>query len=166
METHNKLKYSRSEIYAYEIGYRVTEDGYVQSPSGKYIGHLSKDGYVRFSIQNKRKRYSIFAHRLQAYQKYGEKIYIKGLQVRHLNNNKTDNSIDNIDLGTNKENISDRNREDILKQALHASSFTKKYNNDKVREYYSQTKSYKLTMDKFNISSSGTLYYILKKSKT
>lgn len=163
METHNNLKYSRNEVYAYEIGYRVTEDGFLQSPSGKYIGHISKSGYVKFSIQNKRKRYVILVHRLQAYQKYGEKIYQKGLQVRHLNNDKQDNSHSNIALGTNKQNVADRDRETVLKNALYASSFTKKYDYNKVKSYYNKTRSYKLTMQEFNISSSSALHYILKK---
>lgn len=163
MKTHNNLKYSRNEIYAYEIGYRVTEDGFLQSPSGKYIGHIHKSGYVKFSIQNKKKRFSIFVHRLQAYQKYGEKIYQKGLQVRHLNNNKQDNSYSNIALGTNKQNVADRDRETVLKNALYASSFTKKYDYNKVKSYYNKTRSYKLTMQEFDISSSSALHYILKK---
>lgn len=163
METHNNLKYSRNEVYAYEIGYRVTEDGFLQSPSGKYIGHIHKSGYVKFSIQNKKKRFSVSAHRLQAYQKYGEKIYQKGLQVRHLNNDKKDNSYSNIALGTNKQNVADRDRETVLKNALYASSFTKKYDYNKVKSYYNKTRSYKLTMQEFNISSSSALHYILKK---
>ena len=163
METHNNLKYSRNEIYAYEIGYRVTEDGFLQSPRGGYIGSLNPSGYVKFSIQNKRKRYCVLVHRLQAYQKYGEKIYQKGLQVRHLNNNKQDNSYSNIELGTNKQNVADRDRESVLKNAIYASSFTKKYDYNKVKSYYNKTKSYKLTMQEFDISSSSALHYILKK---
>ncbi len=163
METHNNLKYSRNEIYAYEIGYRVTEDGFLQSPRGGYIGGLNSSGYVKFSIQNKRKRYCVLVHRLQAYQKYGEKIYQKGLQVRHLNNNKQDNSHCNIALGTNKQNTADKDRDTVLKQALYASSFTKKYDYNKVKSYYNKTRSYKLTMQEFDISSSSALHYILKK---
>ena len=164
MKTHNNLKYTRNEIYAYEIGYRVTEDGFLKSPSGKHIGYVHPSGYVKFSLQNKKKRFTVNAHRLQAYQKYGEKIYQKGLQVRHLNNNKQDNSYSNIALGTNKQNFADRDRDSVIKQALYACSFTKKYDNELVKRFYNKTKSYKLTKDKFNISSSGTLWYILNKS--
>ena len=166
MKSHNNLKYSRNEIFAHELGYSVTDDGFIQSPSGKYIGSYGSKGYLKFTLQYKKKTLTIYAHRLQAYQKYGNEIYKVGLQVRHLNNDKKDNSIDNIAIGTNKENISDRNKESIIRQSLYASSFTKKYNNDSIREYYNKTKSYKLTQDKFNISSSGTLHYILKQSVT
>lgn len=48
-----------------------------------------------------------------------------------------------------------------IKKSLHASSFLKKYENDEVKKYYNKTKSYKKTMSKFNISSKGTLHYIL-----
>ncbi len=92
-----------------------------------------------------------------------EKIYQKGLQVRHLNNNKQDNSYSNIELGTNKQNVADRDRETVLKNALYASSFTKKYDYNKVKSYYNKTRSYKLTMQEFDISSSSALHYILKK---
>ena len=33
-----------------------------------------------------------------------------------------------------------------------------------IKEYYNKTKSYKKTKDKFNISSSGTLWHIINKS--
>jgi hypothetical protein len=165
MKSHNHFQYSRNEIYAYKLGYRVTKTGILKNPSNKKIGSYCKKGYLKFNLQYNKKILMIYAHRLQAYQKYGKEIYKDKILVRHLNSNKKDNSIGNIAIGTNKDNISDRKKEDRLNHALKASSFVKKYNNNEVRAYYNETKSYKLTMDKFNISSGGTLYYILKKSK-
>lgn len=39
-------------------------------------------------------------HRLQAYQKFGDKIYEDGIVVRYLNGDRYDNSYDNIGIGT------------------------------------------------------------------
>ena len=58
--------------------------------------------------------------------------------------------------------MNDINPEIRLKNALYASSFIKKHNYKEVKDYYNQTKSYNKVMKKFNISSKGTLYYILK----
>lgn len=48
-----------------------------------------------------------------------------------------------------------------IKKALHATSFCRKYNKDEVRKFHSHSKPYIKTMNKFGISSKGTLHYIL-----
>lgn len=68
-------------------------------------------GYYKFQIYTRedgvKKTHVCFYHRLQAYQKYGDAIYQKGIVVRHLNDVKTDNSISNIAIGSYADNVRD-----------------------------------------------------------
>ena len=59
----------------------------------------------------------------------------------------------------------DRKKEDRIAHAKLASSYWQKHNPDVIKKYYAKEKSYKKTMEHFNISSKGTLYYILNKAK-
>ena len=164
MKSHNNFKFNQNEIYANKLGYKVLKNGTLLNPQNKSIGHYNNKGYKRFTLKKDKKTYFIFVHRLQAYQKYKDMIYNKNILVRHLDGDKTNNSYSNIVLGTNKDNMLDRDKEALIKQANYASSFTKKYNNELVKRFYNKSKSYKLTKEKFNISSSGTLWHILNKS--
>lgn len=115
----------RIEEKAYQAGYRVTEEGEVISPhSGKPLKlYLRKHGYLSFSYDHTDK---VWVHRLQAFQKYGERIYEPGIQVRHLDGNSVNNRADNIAIGTQSENMMDRRPEDRLAHAKHAASHIRK----------------------------------------
>ena len=63
--------------------------------------------YLKFGLTINGKRLYIPIHRLQAFQKFGMKMFEPGIEVRHLNNNNYDNSWDNIALGTRSENMLD-----------------------------------------------------------
>ena len=122
--------------------------------------------YYCFNIKNnENKTCRILVHRLQAYQKFGDEIFKEGVVVRHLDNNSLNNSFDNIAIGTQLDNILDRPSEERLNHAKYASSFSQKYNHKEIYNFYMQTKSYKLTMEKFNISSKGVINYIKNKFK-
>jgi len=151
----------------YEIsknrGYFVCEKGELYNPQNKKIGKLSNRGYIYFTLKINNRKTNIFSHRLQAYQKYGDNLFQKGIEVRHKNNIKTDNSWNNILVGTHSENMMDIPKQLRIKRAIHASSFLRKHNNDEIKKFHKKYKSYKKTMEKFNISSKGTLHYILSK---
>ncbi len=164
--THNNQKFSRNEEFAYKKGYRVTEDGIMYGLRGQIITNTDTSGYIRVGTKSKGKYIIVYAHRLQAYQKYKDKIYRNNIMVRHLDGNNKNNSIHNIVLGTNKDNMMDRPKEARVAQAMKASFKTKKYNTKEVRDFYKASgNSYKKTKDKFGISSGGTLWYILNKAK-
>lgn len=150
----------RKEQLAYRKGYRVTELGSLINPKGKVIGSWD-GGYFGTSIVLNKIKIRLRSHRLQAFQKYGTMIYEKGILVRHADGNPTDNTWGNIIIGTPKDNMMDIPEQIRIKKALHASSFVRKYNKEKVRKYYEECKSYKSTMSEFSISSKGTLHYIL-----
>ena len=152
---------------ASEKGYYVTKEGDVYfNNRQRSLNFKSKNRrYYCFNVKINGKATRIEVHRLQAYQKFGDKIFNKGIVVRHLNGDSTDNSFDNIEIGTNQDNSFDRPKEQRIESAKHAASFTKKYNYEEVYTFYLETKSYKQTMEKFGITSKNSLSYIIKSFK-
>lgn len=150
------------KIYiAASIGYRVTECGQLLNPKNKPIGVIGNTGYLTTNIRINGRVTRIMAHQIQAFQKFGERMFDSGIVVRHLNGVKTDNSVRNIEIGTQSDNRRDIPAADRMRMAVHATSFVKKHDHDSIREYYKTCGSYKLTMRKFGLSSKGTLHFIL-----
>lgn len=152
--------------HAYKKGYRVTEDGRVISPKGKELSlGLDTSGYPRFYFRCKEIKsnpISLRVHRLQAFQKFGMKIFKEGVEVRHEDGDKNNISWDNILIGTHQENMMDIPEQIRINRSLHATSFCRKNDKQDVKDFYKDNgKSYKKTMEEFNISSKGTLHYIL-----
>lgn len=163
-------KYQKEKI-AYEKGYRVTKDGKAVNSNNIQVGYILNTGYEHFTINYNsketnsryRKTLKVATHRLQAYQKYGLEIYNQGIVVRHLNNDKYDNSKNNIAIGTHKQNSLDIPKEKRIEMARNAAT---KYSFEKVKQikkFYYKIKSYKETMKKFNLTSKGTLHHIINK---
>ena len=161
-------------VIAHEKGYRVV-NGQLLSPGGKPLAVTLKDGkYQRFTLKiSKRDRRIIYVHRLVAYQKYGNKLFEKGIEVRHKDGNSFNNNNDNILLGTRSENqmdIPESERKQIrlvgrkaAQKALRKFSRTEL---EEIRAYHSKVRSYKKTMEKFGITSKGSLHYMLNADYT
>ena len=158
------MKFSKNNQYiirAAEKGYKVI-NGEVISPFSVKPLSLRPDtrGYYRFKIKNdKNVSVSVNVHRLVAYQKYGDALFEEGIEVRHKDGNQVNNLDDNILIGTHSDNMMDKPKEQRIIDASHA-----KYPHKEIIEYYKKMKSYKKTMEKFKISSKGTLHFILKSS--
>ena len=153
-------------LMAYKKGYRVI-DNKVLSPNKKVRAlKLNHQGYYVFSMAYNGTTVHIAVHRLAAYQKFGDLLF-SAQCVRHLDGNHFNNTPDNIELGTLKENSLDIPKEKRIKMAKHASSCQKNFNDDEkvieIKKFYNETRSYKKTMEHFGISSKGTLYFILNK---
>jgi hypothetical protein len=92
---------------AYEKGYRVNYDGTV---SGIYKNTLAlgkgSNGYLNFVIRDGNRTRTVPVHRFASYCFFGEELY-KHECVRHLNGDKTDNSRDNLALGSFADNYDD-----------------------------------------------------------
>lgn len=149
---------------AYRKGYRVTKEGKLLNPKGKELSvNPDKQGYLRASFflgQNKIR--GLYVHKLVAYQKFGEKIFEKGICVRHLKGGATNNTYDNILIDTLSDNMFDQAPEIRRRKSAYAN---RKYDSDtikSIRDFYETCGSYKKTMEQFSISSKGTLNYILK----
>jgi len=143
--------------HAFEYGDIV--NGILYNPNNEILqGHVAKDsGYKVFTpFKNKS---VIKVHRLVGYQKYGEVLFDPDLECRHLDNDKLNNLDYNIVMGTHHENMMDIPKEE---RAINAGNQSRKYKYDKVKEYYRKVRSYKQTMEKFSITSKGTLNYILR----
>lgn len=122
---------TRHEELAIAKGYRVT-------PEGKVIGllgqerklHIGTTGYYVFSVEKNGPPMAV--HRLQAFQKFGARLYESGMVVRHLDGNPLNNHIDNIGIGTHTDNMQDRRPEDRLAHAMLASSHLRKITTEDV----------------------------------
>lgn len=157
----NKIK------IASEKGYFVTKEGDVYFNGRKrllrYNDNKSKIKYYVFNARINGKSTVIKVHRLQAYQKYGDEIFNDEIVVRHIDGNSLNNNYDNIAIGSNHDNRMDIPKNIRIKMAINASNYMKKYNHEDIYNYYCENKSYKKTMEKFNIASKGTLNFIIKK---
>lgn len=161
-----------SLIKAYEKGYRII-NGEVISPSGKVRKtDLDTQGYKRFTIAIKdilnskkiRRHRAIAVHRLVAYQKYGIYMFNPNIEVRHLDGNQLNNIETNIVIGTHVENMMDVPKYKRVEHAKIASKKIRKFTDDEmeiIKSFHNVRKSYKETMNIFNITSKGTLYRIL-----
>lgn len=155
----------RIEQYAYNLGFRITENGEILNHKAQQIsGNVGANGYNRISIRVTDKTKQLYVHRLQALQKYGNELYNPGIEVRHKNGIKTDNSWGNILIGTHSDNIMDIPEAIRMATSLRAASFNRKHDKDKIRKFHiNNGLSYKKTMHQFGITSKGTLHYILNK---
>jgi len=143
-------------------GYSVDKDGKIFNKDGKQLSiGKSLKGYLSFNIRLSKgsKPTRSFVHRLQAYQKFSEKIFKDGIVVRHLNGVSTDNSYDNIGIGTHSQNSLDVPKEKRIINASNPIHNHKDIINDRENGY-----TYKELMDKYNITSKGTISFIINKS--
>jgi hypothetical protein len=94
-------------VFAFEKGYKVIGLK-IFNPKGFEI-KISDNykGYPKINISINRKTHTLPIHKLVAYQKFGESMFKKGIQVRHLNGDKYDFSISNIEIGTQSQNRRD-----------------------------------------------------------
>jgi len=82
---------------AVKKGYRVTGDGKVLNPDGEELtGTAGGRKIIGFAVDGRNQ--VVPAHRLQAYQMYGDKIFKKGFVVKFRNGNTLDCSTKNIYL--------------------------------------------------------------------
>ena len=145
-------------------GYSVSKDGKtITSFTGKVLKPRVMNrgkGYFCFGVRDDDiPSRPVLVHRLQAYQKFGEKIFEKGIQVRHLDGNSMNNSWENIAIGTQSENSMDRPRDERIRNASNPI-----YNHSDIIEDWTNGMSYSKIMKKYDISSKGTVSFIINKS--
>lgn len=85
----------------------IIYDGKIKSQriccKGKY-----KTPYKVISLYFKGRMTQVLVHRIIGYLKFGDKIFEKGKQIRHLDSNSLNNKWENILLGTQSENEMDK----------------------------------------------------------
>jgi hypothetical protein len=147
------------EKIAFEKGYRIDRDGNIIGLKGHKLKLTIDGGYYKFSFRYMGKNPNIKVHRFQAFMKYGEKIYESEIITRHLNDIKTDNSWDNILIGTHSDNMMDKSPELRKLCASHP-----KYCHKSIIKDHKEGLSYNKIMDKYGISSKGTVSFIINNS--
>ena len=164
------MKFSHNEQIASEMGYKVI-NGVVYKPNGEEQKVCICTRYPAFNLRiGCKKHVHVNVHRLVAYQKFGNRIYKKGLDVRHLDGDKLNFSKDNIDIGTRRQNymdIPEKERKRITKN-LYLTNI--KYTDEDIKEMYRQRIRLKYTYqkiaDNFNIYSYASVYYALLRKYT
>lgn len=163
-------------IEAFNRGYRII-DNIIYNPKGEqlrgYIGcdksnYLHKKGYYKhsFSIKSKiyHKRINILVCKLVAYQKFGLRLFGKNIEIRHLDGNSLNNRENNIAIGTHSQNMFDIPKEIRIRSSINASSKTRKFSDcliKEIKDKHSLGVSYKTLMKEYNISSKGTMSFII-----
>lgn len=152
-------------IKASEKGYKI-KDNCLFNPKGNMLtGGRDKDGYHFFSFVLGSLRFNIRCHRLLAYEKYGEKMFEKGIVVRHLNNINTDNSWDNVVIGTVRENEMDKPLELRRRVAAQIAQPGRKYTDYFIQEVRAERASsgmsYEKLAKKFNLPTPSVAYLIV-----
>lgn len=150
---------------AKDRGYRIDKMGNVFSPSMKLNLMKNAGVYLFFTIKINGKCHKVMAHRFQAFFKYGDVMFEKGIVVRRLNGDSMDNSEGNIAIGTQSDNMMDIPRHLRIAHAQKAGDAVRIYDHEAVYQYYLQTKSYKKAKEKFGIRSKATVHAIISKYK-
>ena len=160
-----KSIYTKALMCAVKKGYTIDDEGEVFY-KGKKRSLKKVSGYYCFTIRVDfdEKVKIVMAHRLQAYKKYGNKIFKKGVEVRHLDSNSLNNSKDNIGIGTPKQNASDKDKSVRMRAVLIATSFIRKHDHEKIIKLHKEGFSYKQIMEKLNIKSKGAISFAIRKS--
>lgn len=158
---HSELGTPREELVLTVLRYTIDKEGVLRNPRGKAVGSLNNRGYQKIQVTIGGKARDVFTHRLQAFSKYGKELFKEGIQVRHLNDIKKDNSWDNIALGTAKDNHEDRGQEAIKAAQKIATDASRKYSDELIleaKQYFDKCQNLKQTSIKYNIPST-TLHY-------
>lgn len=166
--------YAKAIITASIKGYVVDKFGDVFYKDKKIkisIANYLKPNYyvfnVRVDVKGVSKSVKVKVHRLQAFQKYGNEIFKKGIHVRHYNGNHHDNSIHNILIGTASQNQMDMTKEARIRRAVNASLKKRILTDKQIKELNidrNNGMTYKQLMIKYKISSKGTMSFILNKA--
>ena len=165
---HSELGTPREELVLTVLRYTIDKQGILRNPKGRVVGSTNRQGYKKIQVTIGGKVREVFLHRLQAYNKYNSKLFEKGIQVRHLNDVKTDNTWENIALGTAKDNYKDRGQQSIKDAQKRATDASKKHSDEiisQAKEYIQLGYSLKDTSIKFNIPEGSLRYRLYGRKK-
>lgn len=166
----DKNKMTKSEIALREAvakGYHFDENNSLIGLRGRPIKYrINTEGYPVFNIGSRNKAIPVFLHRLKAFLLYGEKMFEKGIEVRHLNSIKTDWSDKNIAIGSPRDNRYDNPIElrkkwaEIRASAIRKITVTQR---DEIRKLYHSGIKVRDIMIKYNLKSKGTVSNIVNR---
>ena len=107
MKKENKLTIIWKDLKGFEDEYKISSNGdIIYKKNNKNINtRISKDGYIRVTLYYQNKSYIKSVHRLTAETFIERKPIINNLEVNHIDGNKLNNNINNLEWVTHKENI-------------------------------------------------------------
>lgn len=168
----NLSKKNKVVIEAFGAGYDITKDGHLvrkdKTIKSEFNGSINGYLYVSLRLPTVT-RAQVLIHKLQAYKKFGNAMFEYKIVIRHKNGIRTDNSWDNILIGTASDNQMDIPKEVRVSSATTASrkmqnqlrSYEERY---LIYEDIWNKIPYSEIMLKHNISSKGTLSFMKNKS--
>lgn len=120
--------------YIIKNGYTIDADGVVRNPKGDTLKGSITRGYIKFSVRyGGNSSFPVRVHRFQGYLKFSDKIFEKGIVLRHLDGNSLNNKYDNIEIGTQSDNMFDRPEEDRKNHTINRTPMTQA-EEDKIKE--------------------------------
>lgn len=127
--------------------YTINKDGTVISKIYKRkIGYITKEGYCMISFYGTQ----IQVHRL-IWAVYGNQPLNDSLVINHKNGIKSDNRIENLELVTQSENAKHKYRVLKIPAVISNSKLTKAIA-DEIRKLHNEGWTYKMLMNKYNVS--------------
>jgi hypothetical protein len=156
-------KSNKAIIVADQKGYTITRDGTVYGPTGTKLKLHNHEEYYRFSVKVEKESISVLVNRFQGYKKFGHKIFLKDLEIRHLNGKSFDNSYGNIGIGTHSRNMMDCTKQTRMKRSLQGSAKRRKLTEDQVknlRQDRANGMMYKELMAKYGVAKSTVSYIV------
>lgn len=152
-------------LKAKEKGYTIDRSGIVTGVRGRTMSQRRDgSGYFSFTVRFDGSRHEVSFHRYQAYEKFGNTIFNKETVVRHLNGIQTDNSWENIDIGSYSQNCADIPKQTKSAMSVKANRDKRKLSMEQARKLRSDRNeglTYSELNDKYNIAV-GTIWKILK----
>lgn len=160
-------------LLAIEMGYTYDDKGNIYGPKGNVLVSPEHRGRKYFTIRSDklvgyRSTKTIPVHRFIAYGLFGDKALEKGTKVRHLDGDPLNNAQSNLKLGTHSENMMDIPKEKRVAHAKRAASFVRKFTDEQELEiytFYLSCRSYKKTIEKFNLGNKNMLFGIVKRGE-
>lgn len=132
-----EIKLKKVLEWVIDNGWEIDDSGQITNPKGEIKKGSLTYGYLKVGIKIPEldiSSYALKIHKFQAYKKYGEEIFQPGIVVRHLNGDKTDNSWENIVLGTQSDNMMDRNELDRIKHSKERRKYSREVKLQLIRE--------------------------------
>jgi hypothetical protein len=132
-----EIKLKKVLEWVLEKGWNIDQNGQITNPKGEIKKGSLTYGYLKVGIKITELQISSYAlkiHKFQAYKKYGEEIFNPGIVVRHLNGIKTDNSWENIIIGTQSDNMMDRNESDRIKHSKERRKYSQEVKSQLIKE--------------------------------
>lgn len=155
-----------SACYSFDYPYVIptaTKDG---RPVGdKYRPRKNKKGYAIISFRRRKLGIdmNVHVHQIVAYQKYGEKIFGRGIVCRHLDGDPFNFRSDNVEIGTYSNNWFDVPKSKRMAHAIRAASFLRVLSDEqviKLRTDRMNGMTFPQLAEKYGLSSSGHAHYI------